>query len=165
MATCFVKRRFLMRLAVPEPGTSVGTVTVRDPWEPEGSMTFNLCVRHQADLTASPATVTLRASAGSSAFILVRTKEPTDSLGVVLQDPHDLTLSVDRAGRRSGRLHRVRLTVGRVVPRGKIGEARLRITAPFSTTALVVPARLAADSADDKPKNLPAETALVPRAN
>jgi Protein of unknown function (DUF1573) len=159
-------RRFLMRLAAPAPGTSVGTVMIGDPWDAAGSMTFNLVVRHDVDLAVSPSAVSLEGSAGSEAVILVRTKEPTDDLRLTLEGMPDPSLSVDRKPvGASRRLHRVRLAVVRAAPPGRIGEIRLRITAPFSTNALTVPVRLAPGIADDKANGPSRQTALVPTAN
>ena len=160
------KRRFHMRLAEPVPGTSVGTVTISDPWDAAGTATFNLVIRHRVDLTASPSAVNLGCASGNEAVILVRTREPTGDLHVTLEGASDISLSIDRKPvGESMRLYRVRLAVERAVPPGRTGEIRLRITAPFTKNSLTVPVRMALDIADDEAHGPRRETALVPRAN
>ncbi len=119
------KRRFLMDLTgPPPPGTSVGTVTIKNPWDPSNSRNLNVLVRHDADLTAWPSVVTLGSTTGREAVILVWTKEATDKLDVVLEGRNNLSLSVDRKPvGESRRLHRVRLAIKRAMPPGRAGQA------------------------------------------
>ncbi len=142
------RRRFVMSLAGPPPsGTSVGLVTVTDPWESASSQKFNIVVRPpRADLTASPSLVTMGSVAGNEASILVSTREASDDLDVVIEGPSDCPFVVDRKRvGESGKLHRIRLSAGRSVAQQSPGDFRLRISASFSTVPLFVRVHIPSD--------------------
>ena len=142
------KRRFQMEITAPlPPGTSVGTMTINDPWDPTNSRVLNLVVRHQSELAAFPSKVTLGGSAGSEAFIVVRAKELTGKIDAKVEGAQGLLASVDHSPEQeSRRFHRIRLYLGAQRPPRMVGsDAILKVSAPFAKEPLLVTVHLAAD--------------------
>jgi hypothetical protein len=140
------KRRYLMSFSQPVPaGTSVGTVTITDPWDPVNSRTINMIVRRASDLTASPSVVRLRGRANEEVAIIVRTKEVADRLSAVVEGPNgtDILVRQNRVG-GTRKFHQLRLSIKGPRPTAAPCEARLRISAPFAKDPLVIPVHLGA---------------------
>ena len=140
-------RRFLMKLAGPPPqGTSVGLVTITDPWDPASSQNFNMVVRPpRADLTAFPSLVTMGSREGKRRSSSVRRRRV-----MILMSSSRARAIVRSSSIGSGSASQENCT-GFACPQGApflctaSGEFRLRITASFSKAPLFVTVHIPSD--------------------
>jgi hypothetical protein len=133
------KRRFSATLSdMPPAGTSVGRVTVTDPWDPRNTRDLNVLVRRSAAMSCSPTFVEVGPTQ-RDASVLITTDRPVGRLKVTTELPAGLSVDlVQEPVGPTGTVYRVRAAVREPYPTSRT-EGKLRVVAEGLNETLIVP--------------------------
>jgi hypothetical protein len=117
----------------PPAGWFGGSLTVKSPWDPDETRTFNVVGQLQSGLRAFPAVVNLDRSDGGTASVLVVCGSPTGKLEVEMERPPRVALIVEEdGGAEPRRVHRMAIRLGTT---NASGDVRTKVTIRQRETA------------------------------
>ncbi len=134
------KRTFIVGLSESPPsGTTVGKITIEDPWNPGVSKDLPVLVRPASPLTASPSTVRLDGAAHHESAVVVISDDPLSALTVETVNPGSLPIDVrTETATEPSRAHRIKVSLRETRP-ARSGRATLKIRAEGMKGSLEVP--------------------------